>query len=144
MSGTHLPDHWIQKVCVLLGVPSWLNGVFPHQVVRLFTAWSAAEGGGAEWDPLNTTDHASDTFGSWQGVDWNSIGVANFTTPFHGVVVTAATLLENTAFAGILAALRGAEMAGTTAEQIVNDNAAEFRTWGTSPSTILAVLKTTP
>lgn len=143
MSGTHLPDNWIQKLCVDLGITGWLNGVFPHQVVRLFTAWAQAEGGTATWNPLNATNHASDAFGAWQNADYNSIGVCNYKTPWRGIMVTAATLLEGP-YAGIVAALRNAEGSGATAEQIVNANASEFRTWGTNPTTILAVLKTTP
>jgi hypothetical protein len=139
---THLPDHWVQKVMVDLSIPGWLTGVFPHQVLRFFTAWAEAEGGGDQWDPINTTDHLSDSFGKWQGVDWNSIGVGNYTTPFHGIVATSATLLENTAFAGIVSDLRLAEQLALTAEEIVNRNSAAIKTWGTNPTTMLSVLKT--
>lgn len=140
---THLPEHWIQKLCVLLSIPGWLNGVYPHQVMRLFTAWQQAEGGTAEFDPLNTTDHVTDSSGAWQGTDYNGVHVANYTTPFHGIVATAATLLNGN-YDQLVAALRTVETTGITAEQLVEQHEAELRTWGTSPSLILDVLATTP
>lgn len=138
---THLPDHWREKVYVDLSIPGWRDGHFYHEIMRFFQAWEQSEGGGAEFDPLNTTDHLHDSFGSWQGTDWNSIGVANFTTAFHGITATSATLLENSVFSGLVDYLRTAEAKGRTAEDIVNANASAIRTWGTSPSTILSVLK---
>lgn len=144
MSQKHLPQNWIQKLCVQLSVQGWTTGTFPHQIVRLFTAWAQAEGGTAQWNPLNTTDHVTDAFGAWQGPDYNSVGVCNFNNPWQGIAATAATFLSNTAFALLLEAIRNAETSGQTAEQIVQGHETAIKTWGTSPATILAVLKTTP
>lgn len=144
MSGKHLPDHWIQKGMVMLSIPGWLKGHFYHQVVRFFEAWQQAEGGSAEWDPLNTTDHIEDAWGHWYGPDYNSTGVVNYETPWKGIVGTFATMLESDVFSQIVADLRVAETNGWTAEQLVNRNATKIHEWGTNPSLMLEVLKTTP
>lgn len=143
MTNTHLPQNWIQKLCALLSVTGWLTGNLPHQVGRFFVAWAQAEGGTARWNPLNTTDHIRDAFGAWQGADYNSTGVANYSSPFHGIVATAATLLEGP-YSSLLDALRGAAATGITAEQLVSQHEAEIKTWGTNPSLMLEILKTTP
>ena len=140
MSQKHLPQNWIQKLCVLLSIPGWISGDYYHQIIRFFTAWADAEGGTAEWNPLNTTNHISDLFGAWQGVDYNSVHVANYNNPWQGIVATAATILENQAFSVLLGALRTAEADGLTAEQLVKGHEAAIKTWGTNPDTILSVL----
>lgn len=141
MSGTHLPEHWIEKLCVDLSIPGWLTGDFPHEVVRFFTAWEKAEGGKATWNPINTTDHIQDAWGRWQGTDLNSVTVANYNHPWQGIMATAATLLQSANFVNIVADLR----AGTfTAEEIVNRNSGEIHIWGTSPTLMLEVLANTP
>lgn len=144
MANTHLPDHWIQKVMVGLSVPGWISGHFYHQIIRFFTAWAVAEGGTAEWDPLNTTDHISDAWGAWYGQDYNSTGVVNFETPWKGIVGTYATLLESAVFIDVVNDLRHAEANSLTAEQLVTRNRSAIRTWGTNPDTMLAILKGTP
>lgn len=141
MAQKHLPQHWIEKVCVLLSIPGWLTGEYPHQVMRFFTAWAQAEGGKAQWNPINTTDHISDAWGPWQGTDLNSVTVANYDNPWQGIVATAATLLQSANFAGIVADLRSGNY---TAEQIVQRNSGEIHIWGTSPTLMLEVLANTP
>lgn len=135
----HLPDHWIQKLCAALSVQGWRDGVFPHQVVRLFTAWQKAEGGTATFNPLNTTNHVKDAFGAWQGADYNKIGVCNYQSSFYGISATAATLLAGD-YDSLVDALRTADATGVTAETLVENHRAELKTWGTNPDTILAVL----
>lgn len=143
MSQKHLPQNWIQKLCVELSVTGWITGNFPHEAVRLFTAWAQAEGGTAQWNPLNTTDHVSDGFGAWQAADYNSVGVCNFNNPWQGIAATAATFLSNQAFTVLLEAIRALGTSGKTAEQIVQGHETAIKTWGTNPNTILEVLKTT-
>jgi hypothetical protein len=135
---THLPQHWIEKVAVLLSVPGALAGELAHETVRFFTAWAKAEGGTATWNPLNTTNHISDAWGAWQGKDYNRITVANYGHPWQGIVATAATLLQSKNFAGIVADLRANPQ--YTAEEIVNRNAVGLRDWGTSPTLMREVL----
>ncbi len=141
MPQTHLPDHWIEKICALLSIPGWRTGDFNHEAVRFFTAWARAEGGKAKWNPLNTTDHIEDAWGHWQGTDLNSVTVANYDTPWQGIVATAATLLQSANFTGIVADLRAATF---TAEEIVNRNSGEIHVWGTSPHLMLEVLAEIP
>lgn len=144
MSSTHLPQNWIQKVMVNLSIPGWISGHFDHQIIRFFTAWAQAEGGNAEWDPLNTTDHISDAWGAWYGPDYNSTGVVNYETPWKGIVGTYATMLESPVFTQIVSDLRVAEANAYTAEQLVERNKGAIHTWGTNPDLILEILKTTP
>lgn len=144
MSQTHLPQNWIQKVMVLLSIPGWISGHYYHQIVRFFEAWAQAEGGTAEWDPLNTTDHISDAWGPWYIKDYNSTGVVNYESPWKGIVGTAATLLESTVFQAIVQDLRTAEGNKLTAEQLVNRHKDAIHTWGTNPDLMLQILKTTP
>lgn len=141
MSQTHIPQNWIQKLCVLLSIDGWLHGTFPHEVVRFFTAWAQAEGGKAEWDPLNTTTHITEDGEAWQGADYNGVHVTDFTSPFHGIVGTAATLM-NGHYPNILTLLRAAPVSGIHAEEIVQQCSDEIKTWGTNPKTILEVLAT--
>ena len=143
MSQSHLPEHWIEKLCVALSIPGWLTGDFPHEVERFFTAWERAEGGDAEWNPLNTTDHITDAWGPWQGSDYNRITVANYKHPWQGIAATAATILQSSNFSGILADLR-ATSPTWKAEEIVKRNAGEIKEWGTSPTLMLEILTTTP
>lgn len=139
---THLPDHWREKTIALLSVPGWRDGVFDHQVMRFLAAWAQAEGGNADYDPLNTTDHISDAWGPWEYADYNSTGVVNFKDAFDGIVGTAATMHHSAVFAPIVADLRAAPT--YTAEEITKRNSAAIKTWGTNPTTILSILATMP
>lgn len=138
MTQSHLPQNWIQKLCVMLSIGDWIHGNFSHEAIRFFTAWAKAEGGTAEWNPLNTTDHIADAWGQWQGSDYNRITVSNFLHPWQGIAATGATILQSSSFDGILADLRADKY---TAEQIVQRNTAEIKTWGTNPTLVLEVLK---
>lgn len=140
---SHLPSHWIEKLCAILSVDGWRTGVFPHQVTRFFTAWAQAEGGTAAWNPLNTTEHVHSTdFGDWQtSPDYNSVGVANYKTQALGIMATSVTLLAGR-FDSLLGDLRTADTTGATAEDLVKGHEVEIKTWGTSPTLMLEVLKT--
>jgi len=140
---THLPQHWIEKVCALLSVDGWLTGEIPHEVKRFFTAWAKSEGGTAAWNPLNTTDHISDAWGQWYTADFNRITVANYKSPWQGIVATAATMLQSTTFATIVEDVRTAKTTKITAEQIVQRNENAIKQWGTDPKLMLAVLQAT-
>jgi hypothetical protein len=138
---THLPQNWIQKLCVALSVDGWQTSAYPNQVVRLFKAWAQAEGGNATWNPLNSTDHVHSAEGAWQGTDYNSVGVCNYLKPYYGIAATAGLLLGGN-YDALVADLRTAATSGKTAEQIVKDNAALFTLWGTGPKLVLEVLAT--
>ena len=136
MSQTHLPEKWIERLRAMLEIPQ------DHQTYRFFQAQQRAEGGLARWNPLNTTNHVhSDATGDWQGADYNSIGVCNYVKAYQGILATADTFMQ-AAFHDLLVALRGAQASGQTAEQIVAANQTAIKTWGTSPSLMLDVLKT--
>ena len=138
MAQTHLPEKWIERVRACLEIPQ------DHETYRFFEAWARAEGGTARWNPLNTTDHIrSDANGEWQGSDYNTIGVCNYNKAWQGVLATVDTL-EQTLFADLVVALRQAQANGQTAEKIVSANSAAIKTWGTSPTLMLEVLKAIP
>ena len=127
---THLPPQWRQRLLAIVNGHGWLTGQFASESLRLLDAWQRAEGGTAQWNPLNTTYRLS---GSWS---YNSVGVQNYSRPTDGVCATGLTLVNGN-YNGILGDLQN----GTkTAEQIVTDRADQFRVWGTNPETILAVL----
>ena len=130
---THLPPQWQQRVLANINSHGWNTGSFAPEAVRLLTAWQAAEGGTATWNPLNTTLHIP---GWYTTPDYNSSGVVNYSKPDYGVMATVATLI-NGYYNSILGFLQNPQM---TAEQAVNAYASEFRTWGTNPQTILDVL----
>jgi hypothetical protein len=143
MAQTHLPQNWIQKLYVLLSLTGWTTGQFYHEIERFFQAWATAEGGTAKWNPLNTTNHGADSFGEFQGTDFNRITVANYTSPFHGIVMTAATLLESpTFYNGIVVPMRKMQAGSVTAENFVKQNKVAIEQWGTSAQLILDCLAT--
>lgn len=127
MSATHFPPNWIRRLLAVLGAP-----VTP-EAVRLFSAWATAEGGNAQWNPLNTTLRLE---GSW---NYNSVGVQNYARPIIGVCATALTV-ANGYYNGILGALQGGQL---TAEQIVEQHGHEFNLWGTGAANVLRVLQRT-
>lgn len=150
MTSTHFPPNWIERICAILNVHGWLQGQFPHQVIRFFTAWAQAEwspGSGqpaADWNPLNSTEHVYaglDRNGAaWQAAtDFNGAHVCDYLKPTYGVMATAATLLDGN-FNKLLGALQGAADSGITAEQIVQQHRDEISTWGTSPDLMLEIL----
>lgn len=127
---THLPPQWRQRVLAGINGHGWDTGSFYPEGMRLLDAWQRAEGGTARWNPLNTTLRLAGS------TDYNGTGVQNYFRPTEGCAATVLTLVNGN-YNGILGDLQN----GTkTAEQIVNDRASQFRTWGTDPSVILAVL----
>ncbi len=139
MAQTHLPERWIERTCDLLEVP------LTHEVLRFFTAWQRAEGGTAKWNPLNSTLKLDGTVSWTETVDYNSIPVRNYKYAIVGVVATVLTLQQRKQdgtllYAGLVTGLRQAKGLGKTAEQLVGDNQAQIKLWGTSPQTMLDVL----
>jgi hypothetical protein len=128
-----------------------LNAKVSPENLRLLSAWARVEGGAAVMNPLNTT------YGLPGSTHYNELGVRNYrgaTDPraVEGIVATALTLTYRPAagsplrYGGILGAL---QIGTKTAEQIVNDHAANFRTWsgdttGGYEELLLQVLKETP
>lgn len=97
---------------------------------RLLGAWALAEGGHAEFNPLNTT---------WRwprSTDYNAVHVQNYRTGPDGIAATARTL-ESGPYHGIVRDLRSGRY---TALEIVDRNAREFDTWGTGAHHIAALL----
>jgi len=129
-TSNHLPPFWRERLLAVLGAPR------NKQNLRLLYAWGVAEGGSAQWNPLNTT-YALPYGESWS---YNSSTVQNYWKPTGGVAATALTLVQGT-YACIVGAAQGGKL---TAEEIVNKCSATFRTWGTNPTVILNVLKETP
>src|SRR5512146_1557714 len=56
--------------------------------LRALDAWQRAEGGGASFNPLNTTQMARGAS------SYNSVGVRNFLSPQQGIQATAQTLVN--------------------------------------------------
>ena len=97
---------------------------------RLFLqAWQRAEGGGASFNPFNTTEPAPGA------TNYNGVGVKNFTNPSEGVRATVETLL-NGHYGNIVNDLRSGS---ATAAQLGTDVARS--PWGTG-SGVLRVLGT--
>ena len=104
--------------------------------LRFLYAWGQAEGGTAEWNPLNTTMPLN----FFMGPDYNDVGVRNYTRATAGVCATALTLIQDN-FKAILGALQSGNK---TAEQIVELCDAVIKVWGTDPATIKKILAAHP
>ena len=124
MADTHLPPQWRERLLAVVGAKAG------DENLRLLDAWQRAEGGTAQWNPLNTTFDLPGT------TDYNSTGVKNYGKATWGVCATALTLTSGL-YNGILGDLQGG---GKTAEQIVSDRSAQFRKWGTNPALIQTIL----
>ena len=134
MTQTHLPPNWRPRVLAIVNGHGWLQGTFYPEGMRLLYCWALAEGGTARWNPLNTT------LKLYLSTPYNSAGVQDYVRPTEGVCATGLTLV-NGYYNGILGDLQN----GTkTAEQIVNDQAAQFDTWGTGATLLLRVLSENP
>jgi hypothetical protein len=125
MTDLHIPRHWRYRLLGVLDAPD------SDENLRFLLAWSTAEGGTAQYNPLNTT------YGLPGSSNYNSVGVKNYSSPLEGIVAQALTL-DHTNYDVLVKTLR----AGThTAEEIVSLCSAAIKTWGTSPQLILDVLK---
>ena len=101
-----------------------------NENMKLLNAWARAEGGTAEWNPLNCVmDQPGAT-------DYNSIHVKNYPRPTWGVCAQAMTL-TNGLYNGILGDLQAGKY---TAQEIVHRNTDEFIHWGTGTDLLLRVL----
>jgi protein involved in polysaccharide export with SLBB domain len=127
MTDLHTPRHWRYRLLGVLDLPETTENL------RFLQAWFTAEGGTAEYNPLNTTFPIE-----WFSNNYNSSGVKNYTRPTIGVCATAITLAQDT-FLPIVQALSGGDL---TAEQIVEKCRTQIKSWGTNPDVILNVLKT--
>lgn len=84
---------WEQDVLRALGdVPTSAD-------IQFLDSWQRAEGGGAVYNPLNTT------LTEPGATDYNTVGVKNYTSPAQGAQATAQTLEGATAYAPIVQAL---------------------------------------
>jgi hypothetical protein len=120
----HLPPLWIDRLAGLM-----LFKASP-QTRRLFEAWAKAEGGTAEWNPLNTTEPMPGA------TDYNTVGVKNYPTPISGISATALTL----ALEPYRSLWLDLQHGGYTAVQLVRRNGHCFDTWGTGAAHVLAEL----
>ena len=131
MAQSHFPPGWKTRLLAVLNS----SRVVDQEVIRLLDAWAQAEGGNAQWNPLNTTYYLAGA------TDYNDAKVRNYRYPIDGICATALTLCGRDSgvlrYPGILGALQSGTL---TAPQIVTQNAVEFTKWGTRPETILAVL----
>jgi hypothetical protein len=129
MPTNHLPPYWAEHLSAVLGAPQ------RQETIRFLHAWARAEGGSAQWNPLNTT---------WDlpgATDYNSSGVKNYPRPVWGVCATALTLTEPAVGPLTFPKLVGHLQAGTyTAEEIANNCSTELRHWGTDPGLVLTIL----
>lgn len=138
---THLPPQWQERLLALVNAHGWDTGTFGHEQIRLLTAWAAAEGGSATWNPLNTTYPTA-----WGSHDYNGSHVKDYAQPIEGVCATALTLAtshqsnNSLTFGGILGWLQAGS---STAEDCVRQFRGQFQTWGTNPDTILRLLAET-
>lgn len=121
---THLPPHWRERLLALLLCPT------SPANMQLLDAWQRAEGGHAQWNPLNTTEPMHGT------TDYNSVGVKNYPTPVCGIAATALTLI----LAPYHSLWVDLQAGGYSARQLVERNEHAFNTWGTGASHILALL----
>jgi len=105
-------SNWQVQILRGIGAP-----VTPQNLTFL-NAWTRAEGGGASYNPFNTTQPASGAS------NYNSVGVKNYATPQQGIQATVQTL-NNGRYGNILAALKQ----GTNARAAASALAAS--PWGT-------------
>lgn len=140
-SHTHIPDHFIPRFMGMLELAR------THEVERFITAWIRSEGGNARWNPLNSSLKLSGTVNWTEAKDYNSIPVRNYKYAIAGVVANVLTLAQRNAdgetnvYATLLNNLRDSSL---TAEEIVSTSQTDIKRWGTSPTVMLDVLKTTP
>lgn len=142
MTDFHTPPNF--DIRVLTGIKAVVN--YENQL--LFQAWRQAEGGTAKWNPLNTTLKINGFIGS--DYNNNTPPVQNYPYEFIGIAASIATFASRKSdgtmdYGGIVNDLqdqiRNVLQHGTkTADQIINDNYAEFKTWGTNPDTILQII----
>ena len=103
---------WATDLLKRLGMPT------TSENVRAMTAWAQAEGTGASFNPLATTQGAAGAS------NFNSVGVKNYVSYDQGLQATVQTL-TNGRYENILSALR----AGTNADAV--GQAVEDSPWGT-------------
>lgn len=120
----HLPPDWIPRLGGLMLFPTG------KETTRMFHAWAQAEGGTAQWNPLNTTEPMVGAS------DYNSVHVKNYPSPIAGISATALTL----ALEPYRSLWLDLQHGGYTAEQYVKRSAHCFNTWGTGAAHVLAVL----
>jgi len=112
---------WQRGVLQALGAPATSSNL------RFLNAWQQAEGGGASFNPLNTTQHAPGAS------SYNSVGVRNFVSPQQGIQATARTLM-NGFYNPIVQGLRSGQASATQLAQEVARSP-----WGTGAG-VLRVL----
>lgn len=123
----HLPPNWRERlISVVGGKTAWTH----DERHRFLAAWAKAEGGTAQWNPLNTTYYLAGS------TAYNDVGVRNYKRQTEGVCATALTLV-NGLYGPLVGKLQGTSL---TAEEIVESCRPQIEKWGTNPDTILAVL----
>lgn len=124
MMSHHLPPLWIDRLAGLMLFKA------SAETRKLFNAWAQAEGGTAQWNPLNTTEPMPGA------TDYNSVHVRNYPTPISGISATALTL----ALEPYRPLWLDLQHGGYTARQLVARNAHCFNTWGTGADNVLRLL----
>jgi hypothetical protein len=113
---------WQRDILRALGAPATAENI------RFFNAWQRAEGGGAAFNPFNTTQGASGAS------NYNNIGVKSYPSYKAGVQATVQTLL-NGRYGNIVSLLRSGK-----ANSIQLANAVAASPWGTGAG-VLNVLR---
>lgn len=124
---THLPPYWIERLCALLLIPPCAA------VTHVFSTWARAEGGHADWNPLNTTEPIGGAS------EYNSAGVKNYPTPVAGIAATGTTLALDP-YRHLWATMQRAKRDNLNAHEIVFQNRHAFDTWGTGADNVLKLL----
>lgn len=110
-----------------------LNGIgapITTQNRNLIYLWARAENTKANFNPLATTQPAPNA------TDFNSSHVKNYATYSDGVTATITTL-KNGRYNGIVSDL---QKGNVDPYDVVNNNASEFDTWGTTASLIASLI----
>jgi hypothetical protein len=137
---THIPDHFIPRF------QSMLELARTHEVERFIISWIKSEGGNAKWNPLNSSLELSGTVDWTEDHDYNSIPVRNYKYAMAGVCANALTLGQRNSDGSYVYStlLKNLKDPTLSAEEIVNQSKVDIKRWGTSPTVMLDVLKTTP
>lgn len=127
----HLPPQWRERLLYVVA------GKVNVENLRFLLAMQRAEGGDAQWNPLNTTYYLSGA----TAYNDNVPPVRNYRYPIEGIVATALTLTGRDSGALRYPGLLGDFQSGIkSAEAIAFDRAAEIRKWGTNPDLIMQIL----
>lgn len=137
VSKNHLPPNFSARVAFGLNAMTWT-----HQIGRFFDAWVRAEGGDADWNPLNSTLWVQNFTNL---PNYNDIPVRNYASPNAGVAATVLTLSQHNSdgslkYGKIVNEIQNNFSNNRTAEQMVQNCQDQIHLWGTDPQLMLEIL----